>query len=103
MRTSGRWRRLAGHVGTAIAGLLVAGSSWLTSGGGSTAYAAAAPPAAAPADVLVTGSGDTGGYHLYLSTAARGWAWTPLATIAPGGGADQPWIGQQCMTGDRRF
>lgn len=55
-----------------------------------------------PHDAMVTGVGDVQGYHLYLAAPGNGWSWRPLATIQPGGGEDERWIGQQCLTGDGR-
>jgi hypothetical protein len=56
--------------------------------------------AGGPGDVAVTGSGDLTGYHLYVASRQGGWRWRPLATIQPGGGEGQGWIGQECVTGD---
>jgi lysophospholipase L1-like esterase len=55
-----------------------------------------------PGDELVTGTGDADGYHLFAAAAGDRWAWHPLATLLPGGGGEQKWIGQQCLTGDGR-
>jgi hypothetical protein len=49
---------------------------------------------------LLTGPGDTSGYHLYLARSSDGYAWQPLATLAPGGPGQERWIGRQCLTGD---
>jgi hypothetical protein len=68
--------------------------------------APAAPAVAATAgaaDVVATGVGDAAGYHLYTASAAGGWTWTPLATLAPGGLGDDSWVGYQCVTGDGRY
>ncbi len=59
-------------------------------------------PGAAASDVAVTASGDTSGYHLYVTSARALWRWRALATILPGGDDEQRWIGQQCLTGDGR-
>jgi hypothetical protein len=53
-----------------------------------------------PDDMLLTGLGDTRGYHLYLARYSGGYAWQPLATLAPGGVSGEPWTGRQCLTGD---
>ena len=69
--------------------------------GGLTARANAAPKdATAEPATDVGGVGDTDGYHLSIFTADKGLR--PLATINPGGGSDQRWVGRQCLTGDGR-
>ncbi|HEV2372196.1 MAG TPA: hypothetical protein VGS19_08510, partial [Streptosporangiaceae bacterium] len=59
-------------------------------------------PPRAGQDLAVYGAGDLAGYHLYTASAWSGWRWRALATVAPGGGGDWRWIGQQCLTGDGR-
>src|SRR5260370_28034271 len=62
------------------------------------------PPGDVPAgDEIITGTGDTLGWHLYAASSADGWRWHGLATLRPGGSAHESWIGQQCLTGDGRF
>ncbi|GAB3972991.1 hypothetical protein GCM10029978_051340 [Actinoallomurus acanthiterrae] len=58
----------------------------------------------ASGDEIVTGSGDSTGWHLYAATAASGWSWRPLATLAPAGinPGGERWTGRQCLTGDGR-
>lgn len=53
-------------------------------------------------DEVVTGWGDADGWHVAAAGAGTGWAWRPLATLLPGGGVEQRWIGAQCLTGDGR-
>ncbi|HEX6523724.1 MAG TPA: hypothetical protein VF070_27550 [Streptosporangiaceae bacterium] len=53
-------------------------------------------------DELITGTGDTAGYHLFAATAGDRWGWHALATLLPAGGDEEKWIGQQCLTGDGR-
>jgi len=61
-------------------------------------------PGPVPAgDEVTTATGDQHGYHIYAASAGGHWSWQPLATLQPGGQADQQWIGQQCLTGDGRY
>lgn len=62
-----------------------------------------AKPAIAAGDEVVTGRGDLDGYHVFGASAAAGWSWQPLATLRPGGGDEERWIGEQCLTGDGRY
>ncbi|MEV4325292.1 SGNH/GDSL hydrolase family protein [Microbispora rosea] len=63
----------------------------------------AGSPVVPEGDEIVFGDGDTSGYHLYAAGPADGWTWHALATIQPGHGEDERWIGQQCLTGDGRW
>jgi hypothetical protein len=56
-------------------------------------------------DEIVTGRGDPAGWHLYAASSGGGWAWQPLASLAPAGldANGERWIGRQCLTGDGRF
>ncbi|MFI7114543.1 GDSL-type esterase/lipase family protein [Nonomuraea sp. NPDC050227] len=57
------------------------------------------PAAAGRAELVVEGRGDTGGYHLFVR---RTGAWAELATLQPGGYADEAWIGNQCVADNGR-
>jgi hypothetical protein len=54
-------------------------------------------------DVLVAGSGDTDGFHLYVAREKSAFAWSTLATLK----ADLPeagaWTGYVCLTGSGRY
>ncbi|MEW1839192.1 SGNH/GDSL hydrolase family protein [Nonomuraea angiospora] len=54
-------------------------------------------------DEIVFGDGDTSGYHVYAASSGDGWTWHALATLQPGRGQEERWIGQQCLTGDGRY
>lgn len=56
-------------------------------------------------DEIVAGRGDSAGWHVYAASSGAGWAWQPLATLAPAGlnPAGERWIGRQCITGDGRY
>jgi hypothetical protein len=56
-------------------------------------------------DEIVDGRGDSAGWHLYAASSGGGWAWQPLATLAPQGldPEDGRWVGRQCLTGDGRY
>lgn len=56
-----------------------------------------------PADEIVTGVDDVGGYHLFLASAANSWRWRALATIDPAGYQGDLWLGAHCITGDGRY
>lgn len=58
-----------------------------------------------PGDEVVTGRGDSAGWHLYAASSSDGWRWQPLATLLPAGGDrnGERWTGRQCLTGDGRF
>jgi hypothetical protein len=88
--------RDAGQVGAKVVSDARVGAS--AEGRGETA------PTRIPAgDEIVTGTGDTNGYHLYAASSGSKWSWLPLATLQPGGSADERWIGRQCLTGDGRY
>ena len=59
--------------------------------------------AASSADVLVTGRGDSAGYHVQVATAKSGFVWRELAVIHPAGVDDGSWLGYQCVSGDGRY
>jgi len=52
---------------------------------------------------LVVGRGDTGGWHLFVTSAAGGWHWRALASVLPFAAGGQRWIGDQCLTSDGRY
>ncbi|MCX2948442.1 hypothetical protein [Lentzea sp. NEAU-D7] len=52
-------------------------------------------------DFVVTGRGDTHGYHVLIGLENRKYAFTPLASIQPGGYDGDQWLGYTCVTGDR--
>ncbi|MEQ0557925.1 hypothetical protein ABJI51_02495 [Amycolatopsis sp. NEAU-NG30] len=52
-------------------------------------------------DVLVTGSGDEDGFHLFVGRESASYAFRPLATVKPFD-ADDRWLGQYCLTSDRK-
>src|SRR5579863_8748870 len=54
-------------------------------------------------DEVVTGRGDTSGWHLYAASSGSHWRWLPLATLQPAGYSEEGWIGAQCLTGDGRY
>jgi hypothetical protein len=56
-------------------------------------------------DEIVNGRGDPEGWHLYAASSGGGWAWQPLATLAPAGlnANGERWTGRQCLTGDGRY
>jgi hypothetical protein len=89
----------------AVAGLFGASGATAKPSGPVAARVAAALPDVGPVaagDEVVTGVGDTRGYHVYAASSGGGWAWRPLATVQPGGYSDERWIGRQCLTGDGR-
>ncbi|MEU0536317.1 hypothetical protein [Amycolatopsis tolypomycina] len=51
-------------------------------------------------DVLVTGTGDEEGFHLFAGRENASYAFQPLATVKPFD-ADDTWLGQYCLTSDR--
>lgn len=59
----------------------------------------------AAGDEIVDGRGDSDGWHLYAASSGNGWAWQPLATLAPAGvdANGERWTGRQCLTGDGRY
>lgn len=54
-------------------------------------------------DVLVTGAGDTDGYHLYLAKESDAFGWSTLATLTSSSVAVGPWTGAVCVTGSGRY
>src|SRR5215471_15778092 len=66
-----------------------------------TGAAAAAP--APPAVQVTAATADAAGYHLFAAGPADGWRWRALATLRPGPDTGEPWIGEQCLTGDASF
>ncbi len=52
-------------------------------------------------DFVVAGRGDTNGYHVLIGRENRKYAFTPLASIQPGGYDGDQWLGYTCVTGDR--
>jgi hypothetical protein len=53
-------------------------------------------------DFIVTGSGDTSGYHLQIGLERQRYAFRPLASIQPRGYDVDDWLGYECVMGDRR-
>lgn len=54
-------------------------------------------------DVLVTGAGDTDGYHLYVARESDAFGWSTLATLTSSSLAVGPWTGAVCVTGSGRY
>lgn len=54
-------------------------------------------------DVLVTGSGDTDGYHLFVAREKDAFAWSTLATLGSSALEVGPWMGEVCVTGSGRY
>jgi hypothetical protein len=67
------------------------------------ARAVSRPGAVPPGEEIVTATSDAGGYHLFAASAGDHWRWHALATLQPGGYSEEPWIGEQCLTGDGRY
>jgi lysophospholipase L1-like esterase len=78
-----------------------AGTAASAAGGGTARVTA--PGGVPPGDELVTGTGDTSGWHIFAAAAGDGWRWHALATLRPAAYEDERWIGQQCLTGDGRY
>jgi hypothetical protein len=126
MRTRAHWRlrrvkRQLSLVASLVSAMAVitafAGTAVATAGSAAAARGVAAGQAlaggpirpasggaarAVASDEVLSGVGDTTGYHLFLARASEGWQWQPLVVLAPGGSADERWIGRQCLTGDGR-
>ncbi|MGH1556492.1 hypothetical protein ACRAWF_46315 [Streptomyces sp. L7] len=68
--------------------------------GGSAQAAVTGAPAG---DVIVSGYGDSTGYHLAVGTGAGGYAWREVAVVRPGDIDDSSWTGYQCVSGDGRY
>ncbi|WP_433790263.1 hypothetical protein [Actinoplanes sp. CA-252034] len=54
-------------------------------------------------DVIVTGAGDTDGYHLYIAREKDAFAWKTLATLKSSSLEIGPWMGEVCVTGSGRY
>ncbi|MFI6758189.1 hypothetical protein ACIBF5_03450 [Micromonospora sp. NPDC050417] len=54
-------------------------------------------------DVLVTGLGDTEGFHLYVAKEKDAFAWTTLVTLNAGLTGVGAWTGNVCVTGSGRY
>lgn len=54
-------------------------------------------------DAVVTGVGDSDGFHLYLATEKNAFAWTTLATLTSSALDVGPWTGEVCVTGSGRY
>jgi hypothetical protein len=54
-------------------------------------------------DFAVTGEGGPDGYRLAIAREREQFIARPLATIQPGGYAEDDWLGYQCVTGDSRY
>ncbi|TDC41351.1 hypothetical protein [Micromonospora sp. KC213] len=54
-------------------------------------------------DVVVTGAGDTEGYHLYVAREKDAFGWSTLATLTSSSIAVGPWTGAVCVTGSGRY
>jgi hypothetical protein len=54
-------------------------------------------------DVIVTGAGDTDGYHLYVAREKDAFAWRTLATLTSSELDLGPWGGAVCVTGSGRY
>lgn len=55
------------------------------------------------ADVLVTGVGDDGGFHIYVARERDAFRWTMLATLRLPNWDSGPWTGYPCVTGSGRY
>ncbi|TDB84944.1 hypothetical protein E1091_17155, partial [Micromonospora fluostatini] len=53
--------------------------------------------------MLVTGVGDTDGYHLYVAREKDAFGWSTLATLSSSSIAVGPWTGEVCVTGSGRY
>jgi hypothetical protein len=54
-------------------------------------------------DVLVTGVGNSEGFHLYLAREREAFAWQTLATLNSGQTEVGAWTGYTCVTGSGRY
>jgi hypothetical protein len=54
-------------------------------------------------DVLVSGVGDSAGFHLYLAPENAAYAWKSLATLAAPVAEPGPWTGEVCVTGSGHY
>jgi hypothetical protein len=87
----------------AAGGSAVAGSRGVFAPAEQPSSVPPAPAVVAAGDEIVTGTGDAAGWHLYAASSGGGWRWHALVTLQPGGFDGQPWIGEQCLTGDGRW
>lgn len=55
------------------------------------------------ADALVTGVGDTDGFHLYVARENQAFQWSTLATLHATSLDVGPWTGYTCVTGSGRY
>jgi hypothetical protein len=69
----------------------------------STPDTALGPDWRGSSDTLVTGVGDSTGYHLYVARENDAFAWTTLATLTASALDLGPWTGQVCVTGSGRY
>lgn len=54
-------------------------------------------------DVLVTGAGDSRGFHVYAAPEKEAFAWSTVATLTAGLTEQGPWTGNVCVTGSGRY
>src|SRR5438270_1686877 len=54
-------------------------------------------------DTMVTGAGDSDGYHIYEATESNGFAWRTVATLTSSALDLGPWTGQVCVTGSGKY
>ena len=54
-------------------------------------------------DVLVTGSGDEDGFHIYVARESSAFAWTTVATLTASALDFGRWSGSVCLTGSGRY
>ncbi|WEO93435.1 hypothetical protein A6P39_005035 [Streptomyces sp. FXJ1.172] len=54
-------------------------------------------------DFIVSSVGDATGMHYYIGRESEGFAWRPLATIAPAGVDTASWTGYACTSGTDRY
>ncbi|SCE82570.1 hypothetical protein GA0070214_102305 [Micromonospora chaiyaphumensis] len=53
--------------------------------------------------MLVTGAGDSNGFHLYVARERNAFAWSTLATLSASALDMGPWMGEVCVTGSGRY
>jgi RHS repeat-associated protein len=70
-----------------------------------SAVAQATAPAVSGAttDRAVDGRGDADGYHVRVTSAATGYAWSDIAVLRPASLDPGSWYGYQCVTSDGKF
>lgn len=54
-------------------------------------------------DTLVTGVGDSDGYHIYAAKESDGFGWKTIATLTSSALDFGPWTGQMCVTGSGKY